>query len=114
MEGMSVYDIEVRSSVGGDMTVELWGEFDLTSASELRSTLDNVASLRKPTTVDLSGVTFLDLQSTRELAIRSQLYAHHLTLVNPSWQARASVKAYRLQEWVRFGYRVEQPLQKVS
>lgn len=109
-----MYDIEVRSSGGGDMTIELRGEFDLASATELRSTLDNVASLRKPTTVDLSGVTFLDLQSTRELAVRSQLYAHHLTLVNPSWQARASVKACKLHEWVRFERRTEQPLQKVS
>jgi anti-anti-sigma regulatory factor len=95
------------------MTIELRGEFDLASATELRSTLDNVASLRKPTTVDLSGVTFLDLQSTRELAVRSQLYAHHLTLVNPSWQARASVKACKLHEWVRFERRA-QTLQKVS
>lgn len=84
------------------MTIGLRGEFDLTSADDLRDTLDNVASLRKPTTVDLSSVTFLDLQSTRELAVRSQLYAHHLTLVNPSWQARASVKACKLEDWVRF------------
>lgn len=109
-----MYDIEVRSSNGGGMTVELRGELDLISVTELRTTLDNVASLRRPTTVDLSGVTFLDLQSTRELAIRSQLYAHYLTLVNPSWQACASVKACKLEDWVRFGYPVKQPLEKVS
>lgn len=109
-----VYDIQVRSSDGGGMTIELRGELDLASAIELRTILDNVASLRRPTTVDLSSVTFLDLQSTREIAVRSHLYAHHLTLVNPSWQARASVKACKLEDWVHFGYRVEQPLEKVS
>ncbi len=113
-----MYDIEVRGSGNGDMTVELRGELDVASVPELRSTLDNVVSFRRPTTIDLSGVTFLDLQSTRELAARSQLYAHHLTLTNPSWQARASVKACKLQDWVRFEHRVirpgARPLKKVS
>lgn len=112
----SVYDIQVRSSAGGDMRVELRGEFDLASAAELRSTLDNVASFRRPTTVDLSSVTFLDLQSTRELAVRSQLYGHHLTLVNPSWQARASVRACKLESWTRFDEPAtsSRPLKRVS
>ena len=104
-----MYDIKVRSSDGRGMTVELWGEWDLAAAPELRNALDNVASLRRPTTVDLSGVTFLDVQSTRELAVRSQLYAHHLTLVNPSWQARASIKACKLADWVRFEHRATRP-----
>lgn len=97
-----MYDIIVRSSGDGGMTIELRGELDLASVDELRITLDNVASLSKPTTVDLSGVTFMDLQSTRELAVRYQLYAHHFSLVNPSWQARASVKACKLEEWIHF------------
>ncbi len=113
-----MYDIQVLSSGDGGMTVELRGELDIASATELRTTLDNVASFRKPTTIDLSGVTFLDLQSTRELAVRSQLYAHHLTLVNPSWQARASVKACKLADWVGFEHRAKRsdlhPLKKVS
>lgn len=112
--GVSVYDIIVRSSGDGSITVELRGEFDLSSAAELRSTLDHVAGFRKPMIVDLSGVTFMDLQSTRELAVRFQLYAHHLSLVNPSWQARASVKACKLEEWVPFGHKTKQPLEKVS
>ena len=109
-----MYDIIVRSSGDGSITVELRGEFDLSSVTELRSTLDYVASFRKPTVVDLSGVTFIDLQSTRELAVRSQLYAYHLSFVNPSWQARASVKACKLEEWVPFGHQTKQPLEKVS
>lgn len=113
-----MYGIEVQSSGGRGMRVELRGEFDLASAEELRSTLDSVASFREPTSVDLSGVTFLDLQSTRELALRSQLYGHHLTLVNPSWQARASVKSCKLEGWIHFDETTTspeiQPLKKVS
>ena len=113
-----MYDIIVRSSGDGGMTIELRGEFDLTSADELRITLGNVASFRKPTTVDLSGVTFMDIQSTRELAVRSQLYAHHFALINPSWQARASVKGCKLESWVHFDDPKTppqpQPLKKVS
>ncbi len=86
------------------MVVELRGELDLCSGEELRETLSGVASLRRPTVVDLSGVTFLDVQSARELAVRSQLYAHHLTLRNPSWQVLASVRACKLEGWVRFEY----------
>lgn len=104
-----MYDIEVRSSNGGDMTVALRGEWDLASANYLRSTLDDVASLRRQTDVDLSGVTFLDLQSARELAVRSQLYAHHFTLTNPSWQVEASVRACKLQGWIRFERRAPRP-----
>lgn len=113
-----MYAIEVRGSGNGDMTVELRGELDVASVPELRATLDHVASFRRLTTIDLSGVTFLDLQSTRELAVRSQIYARHLTLANPSWQARASVEACNLQDWVRFEQRVvrpgPRPLKKVS
>ena len=113
-----MYDIIVRSSGDGGMTIELRGELDLASADELRITLDYVASFRKPMVVDLSGVTFMDLQSTRELAVRSQLYAHHLTVINPSWQARASVKACKLESWIHFDHPKTppkpQPLKKVS
>ena len=49
--GVTVYDIIVRSSGDGGMTIELRGELDLASVDELRITLDNVASLCKPTTV---------------------------------------------------------------
>lgn len=109
-----MYDIEVRHPGNGSVEIELRGEFDLTSENELRETLSRVASLRRPTTIDLSWVTFMDLQSTRELAVRSQIYAHHITLINPSWQVKRSVRACKLGKWVRFERRVEQPLEKVS
>ena len=72
-----MYGIEVRES-GAGMLVELWGEFDLL------------------------GVTFLDLDSARELALRSQLYAHYLTLHDPSPQVTASVTAFGLWGWIHF------------
>ncbi len=92
-----MYGIEVQQS-GAGVLVELWGEFDLFSLARLRQTLNRVASLRKPTVVDLSGVTFLDLLSARELAVRSQVYSHFLTLGNPSPEVRATAKAFGLED----------------
>ena len=84
---------------GGGVTVSLRGEFDLFSLGELSETLGGVAALRSQTILDLSGVTFLDLQAAREIAVRSELYAHHLTLRNLSPQSRASVEAFGLRNW---------------
>jgi anti-anti-sigma factor len=106
--------MKVLHSRDGSVEIKLRGEFDLSAIDELRETLSNVASLRRLTFIDLSGVAFMDLQSTRELAVRSQLYAHHVTLLNPSWQVERSVEACKLGEWVRFEHRAEQPLEKVS
>ncbi|MGB3632938.1 MAG: STAS domain-containing protein [Rubrobacteraceae bacterium] len=106
--------IEVRHSRNGSITVELRGELDLSSIDELCQTLSNVASFRCPTTIDLSQVTFMDIQSTRELAVRSQLYAHQVTLINPSWQVERSVEACKLGGWIRFGNGVERALEKAS
>ncbi len=87
------------------MLVELEGEFDQHNLEDLQEVLSNVVSLRRPTWVDLSGVTFLDVGATRELTVRSRLYAHYLTLCNPSWQVRASVAACGFEEWIDFSYR---------
>jgi anti-anti-sigma regulatory factor len=85
-----LYGIEVREYVAVTM-VELRGELDLFSLDDLRKTLNRVLDSMKPTLVDLSGITFLDLESARELAVRSQLYARRLTLRNPSPQVEASI-----------------------
>jgi anti-anti-sigma regulatory factor len=98
-KGETLYGIEVRES-GAGMTVELRGEWDLSSLSDLRETLGSVLSLRRSTIVDLSGITFLDLHSARELAVHSQLYA--LSLRDPSPQVTASLEAFRLRDWFRF------------
>ena len=107
-----MYGIEVRQFAAG-ILVELWGEFDPFSLARLREALDHVASLRRPALVDLSGITFLDLLSARELAVRSQLDSHFLTLANPSPEVTASARAFGLEGWVRYqagGVRSEPPV----
>ena len=107
-----MYGIEVRES-GAGIVVELWGEFDLFSLARLREALNHVESLQRPTLVDLSGITFLDLHSARELAIRSQLYSNYLTLANPSPEVTASARAFGLEGWVLLqtgGDRKEPPI----
>ncbi len=94
--------IEVREWGEGGVLVELRGEFDGHNLEDLRRILDSVLTLRRPTIVDLSGVTFLDVGATRELTIRSRLYAHHLIFRNPSPQVHASVLACGLEEWFDF------------
>jgi len=94
--------IEVREWGEGGVLVELKGEFDGHNLEDLRRILDSVLALRRPTMVDLSSVTFLDVRATRELTIRSRLYAHHLTFRNPSPQVRASVVACGLNDWFDF------------
>lgn len=94
--------IEVRERVEGGVLVELRGEFDRYNIEDLRQMLDVVAALWRPTMVDLSGVTFLDVASTRELTVRSRLYADRLAFCNPSPQVRASVAACGLDDWFDF------------
>ena len=104
-----MHAIEVREWGEGGVLVELRGEFDRHNLEDLRETLDAVLALRRQTVVDLSGVTFLDVGTTRELTIRSRLYAHHLTLRNPSPQVRASVRACGFEEWLDFRSDPEDP-----
>lgn len=82
--------------------VPLEGEFDLSRLEELKGALDT-AGTPEGMVVDLSEVTFLDLESVRELAFRCRLAPGGVQLVNPSWQVAASVSASGLREWVRFG-----------
>ena len=110
-----MYGIEVRES-GAGVLVELWGEFDLFSLGNLREALNIVLDLRRPIFIDLSGITFLDLDSARELAVRAQLYAHHLFLSNPSPWVTTSLQAFGLGGWIPFhpGADHEEPPQVVS
>jgi hypothetical protein len=71
-----LYGIEVREYVAVTL-VELRGELDLFSLADLRETLNRVLSLSRPALVDLSGITFLDLHSARELVLRYQLHTDH-------------------------------------
>ena len=98
--GGNLYGIELRE-FGTGMVVELWGEFDIFSLRELREVLGEASTLHRPTLVDLSGITFLDLQSAREFAVRSLLDASHLSFGNPSQEALTSIRALGLEGWVR-------------
>ncbi len=98
-----LHAIELTESGRNETLVELRGDLDLFSLRELRVALDRVAGSRRPALVDLSRVTFLDVQCARELAVYSWLYGHHVTFVKPSWQVLASIGACGLRDRVRFG-----------
>jgi anti-anti-sigma factor len=104
-----VSGIGVREWGEGSLLVELRGEFDQYNLDDLQDTLSGVVALRRPTLVDLSAVTFLDIGATRELTIRSRLYAHHLALCNPSWQVRASVSACGFEALLDFTFGTDDP-----
>ena len=86
---MSSISVRGRGEEGG--LVELRGGLDQYDLEDLRETFSGVVELGRPTLVDLSRISFLDVGCARELALISQLYGHHLTLCNPSWQVRERV-----------------------
>ena len=96
-----MYGIEVLETSGINKRVEMWGEFDLSTVEDLQASLNGLVSLRRPVIVDLSRVTFLDLQVVMELAVYSRLYGHHLTFRAPSWQARRSIEVCGLEGWIQ-------------
>ena len=93
-----MYGIEVRESGAGSF-VELWGEFDIFCIGELKSILNHVSSRGERVLVDLSGITFLDLRSARELAVCSMLRAHRPIFLDPSPQVAATMAALGLENW---------------
>ena len=84
--------IEISALGRAGILVELFGEFDIHDLGTLRKVLSLVLSAQLPINLDLSRVTFLDVGCARELATRSWLY-DHLILRDPSWEAKASLKA---------------------
>ena len=94
-------EIRQRPMMRKDGVVELSGEFDARDLKNLRETLDEAGE--RTAVVDLSRVTFLDVQSARELAIRLQLHAGNLVFRDPSWAVRASVAACGYENWFGFG-----------
>ena len=93
-------EIRQRSMIHKDALVELSGEFDAQDLKRLREILDEAGE--RTAVLDLSGVTFLDLQTTRELAVRLQLHAGNLVLKRPSWAVKSSVAACGYEDWFRF------------
>jgi hypothetical protein len=49
--------------------------------------------------VDLSGITFLDLRSAREIFVRSMLRTYRPNFLDPSPQVAASMTALGLEGW---------------
>ena len=90
-------EIRQRPRARNAGVVELSGEFDVRDLEELREILDEAGE--RHAVVDLSGVTFLDVQSTRELAARLQLHQGNLRFRRPSWAVRASVAACGYEPW---------------
>ena len=95
----------MRDGGGRDVLVELSGEFDQHDLQNLSDALGGAVSSGRVAVVDLSGVTFLDVGTTRELAVRSQLHAHQMTLHSPSTAVHASVAACGLESWFDFRVR---------
>lgn len=93
--------MDVRDD-GAVTMVRLQGEFDLFTLDDLKDVLARVPGLDRPTLVDLSGITFLDLASARELVARSQLHARQVTLSNPSRWVLASLEAFGMGGWIHF------------
>jgi anti-anti-sigma regulatory factor len=93
-----LYGIEVRESEAG-LLVEFCGEFDMFCIGEMKWILDEASSRRGLVLVDLSEITFLDLRSARELAVRSMLSSNRPTFVDPSPQVMATMSALGLEGW---------------
>jgi anti-anti-sigma regulatory factor len=85
------------------------GEFDAYSLPGMRGTLDRACASGKPVVVDLSGVTFLDLQSARELVVTAVMQAHLLRFENPSRAVLASVGALGINTGSRIRAGQEDP-----
>ena len=95
-----MFGIRVQEG-GAGVTVGMWGEFDLCSLPRLREALDEATAFGGPAVVDLSGITFLDLQSTRELVVRSLIQTHQLIFQNPSPGVLASIRALGMEDTTR-------------
>lgn len=95
-----MFGIQVQEG-GAGVTVGMWGEFDAFSLPRLREALDDVSVFGGPAVVDLSGITFLDLQSTRELVLRSLIQTHQLIFQNPSPGVLASIRALGMEDRTR-------------
>ena len=94
---------------GVGVKVSMRGEFDAYSLPDLREALDHVCAFGKPIVVDLSGITFLDLQSARELVVRFLFQAHHLAFENPSSGVLASIRALGMDGRARIRSGHEEP-----
>ena len=95
-----MFGVQVEGN-GSEARVGMWGEFDAFSLPRMREALDDASAFGGPVVVDLSGITFLDLLSTRELVVRSLIQTHQLAFRNPSPNVIASIQALGLKDAAR-------------
>ena len=96
---MASHEINLHTLQDGTRQVELYGEFDLHNLQELLCTLRQTTSnYRLPALVDLSGVTFADVCTLREL-VSVRRRCPWLSLASPSWQVRRGASACGMEGW---------------
>jgi anti-anti-sigma factor len=96
-------EIEQRNRRGErSILVKLSGEFDVRCQKILADVLGDCLTTDLPTSVDLSGVTFMDSRCVEELAVHYQLGQGRLALCDPSRQVELGVTACGLEEWIGF------------
>jgi len=98
----SLFEIDLREGRHGGGAIELRGEFDLSGLRELSEAVRETAGRWSTVSVDLSGVTFVDLVTLRELS-NALLFYPGLSLCAPSREVLCSARACRLEERLGFG-----------
>jgi anti-anti-sigma regulatory factor len=85
-------------TVDGDTRLRPHGEFDLYNLAALHAAIGAAIDTGRFTSVDLSGVVFLDVVCFRELVSWQLLRPDIVKLVDPSWQVLATATACGLEE----------------
>ncbi len=93
-----------RAGVCRPVLVKLSGEFDIRYQRTLEDILSDCLVSGRSTLVDLSEVTFMDSLCVRELVVHYRLSEGRMVLCDPSRQAKLSVAACDLEEWIDFVY----------
>src|SRR5918995_119212 len=84
--------------------LRLSGEIDVLCQKLLEDTLSDCLASEMSTSVDLSGVTFIDSRCVRELAVFYQLGNGRVALCDPSREVELGVAACDLEDWIGFVY----------
>ncbi len=101
----AMFEMDQRDrNEGRPILVKLSGEFDVRYQKMLEDNLGNCLASRRPTFVDLSGVTFMDSRCVQELVVYYQLGKERVALCDPSREVELSVAACDLENWIDLVY----------